>query len=81
MFVRDKQNERMLIMRQRRRRTVDNNKRDVSPRVASAVEIFLLLMKPLGKTSLLFVLCSSSSLSRDHHFLNLPVSCKQYMDK
>ena len=38
--------------------------------------LFLQLMKPLGETSLLFVLCSSS-LSHDHHSLNQCLSLKK----
>ena len=48
-----------MIMRQRGKKTLPT----------------LVLMKPLGETSLSFVLCSSS-LSHDHS-LNLPVSYKQ----
>ena len=46
------------------------------PGASSVVErAFLQLMKPLGETSLLFVLCSSS-LSHIYHSLNLLVSYK-----
>ena len=52
------------------------NKRAVLPRVfISCRKSFLQLMKPLGETSLLFVLCSSSSC-HIHHSLNLLVSHK-----